>query len=58
MNHVELCVKASLFGLETQAPPVKQTASFRIKNAKCYLHPKHKGRAEDNGRQIGPGQRS
>uniref|UniRef100_A0A8C2PMU4 Signal peptide, CUB and EGF-like domain-containing protein 2 n=1 Tax=Cyprinus carpio TaxID=7962 RepID=A0A8C2PMU4_CYPCA len=41
--------------IETQAPPVKQTASFRIKNAKCHLHPKHKGRAEDNGRQIGPG---
>ncbi|KAI2649440.1 Signal peptide, CUB and EGF-like domain-containing protein 3 [Labeo rohita] len=41
--------------VETQAPPVKQTASFRIKNAKCHLHPKHKGRAEDNGRQIGPG---
>uniref|UniRef100_A0A8C1XQJ5 Signal peptide, CUB and EGF-like domain-containing protein 3 n=1 Tax=Cyprinus carpio TaxID=7962 RepID=A0A8C1XQJ5_CYPCA len=37
--------------VETQAPPVKQTASFRIKNAKCYLHPKHKGRAEDNGGQ-------
>ncbi|XP_016086844.1 signal peptide, CUB and EGF-like domain-containing protein 3 [Sinocyclocheilus grahami] len=41
--------------IETQAPPVKQTVSFRIKNAKCHLHPKHKGRAEDNGRQIGPG---
>uniref|UniRef100_A0A9J7XU56 Signal peptide, CUB and EGF-like domain-containing protein 3 n=1 Tax=Cyprinus carpio carpio TaxID=630221 RepID=A0A9J7XU56_CYPCA len=37
--------------VETQAPPVKQTASFRIKNAKCHLHPKHKGRAEDNGGQ-------
>uniref|UniRef100_A0A8C2KSM3 Signal peptide, CUB and EGF-like domain-containing protein 2 n=1 Tax=Cyprinus carpio TaxID=7962 RepID=A0A8C2KSM3_CYPCA len=37
--------------VETQAPPVKQTVSFRIKNAKCYLHPKHKGRAEDNGGQ-------
>uniref|UniRef100_A0A673FS84 Signal peptide, CUB and EGF-like domain-containing protein 2 n=1 Tax=Sinocyclocheilus rhinocerous TaxID=307959 RepID=A0A673FS84_9TELE len=36
---------------KTQAPPVKQTVSFRIKNAKCHLHPKHKGRAEDNGGQ-------
>uniref|UniRef100_A0A8B9JKP0 Signal peptide, CUB domain, EGF-like 3 n=1 Tax=Astyanax mexicanus TaxID=7994 RepID=A0A8B9JKP0_ASTMX len=41
--------------IETLAPPVKQTASFRIKNAKCHLHPKLRGRAEDGGRQIGPG---
>uniref|UniRef100_A0A8B9JL61 Signal peptide, CUB and EGF-like domain-containing protein 3 n=1 Tax=Astyanax mexicanus TaxID=7994 RepID=A0A8B9JL61_ASTMX len=41
--------------VETLAPPVKQTASFRIKNAKCHLHPKLRGRAEDGGRQIGPG---
>ncbi|KAL6483640.1 hypothetical protein MHYP_G00085120 [Metynnis hypsauchen] len=41
--------------IETLAAPVKQTASFRIKNAKCHLHPKLRGRAEDGGRQIGPG---
>ncbi|XP_046725916.1 signal peptide, CUB and EGF-like domain-containing protein 3 isoform X3 [Silurus meridionalis] len=41
--------------IETLASPVKQTASFRIKNAKCHLHPKLRGRAEDGGKQIGPG---
>lgn len=42
--------------VETQAPPVKQTASFKIKNAKCHLHPKLTGRTEDRGRTLGPGQ--
>ncbi|KAF3861132.1 hypothetical protein F7725_001387 [Dissostichus mawsoni] len=41
--------------IETQAPPVKQTASFKIKNAKCHLHPKLTGRTEDRGRTLGPG---
>ncbi|TSL61128.1 Signal peptide, CUB and EGF-like domain-containing protein 3 [Bagarius yarrelli] len=41
--------------IETSASPVKQTASFRIKNAKCHLHPKLRGRVEDGGKQIGPG---
>uniref|UniRef100_A0A3B4EBT6 Signal peptide, CUB and EGF-like domain-containing protein 3 n=1 Tax=Pygocentrus nattereri TaxID=42514 RepID=A0A3B4EBT6_PYGNA len=41
--------------VETLAAPVKQTASFRIKNAKCHLHPKLRGQADDGGRQIGPG---
>ncbi|KAM9446034.1 signal peptide, CUB and EGF-like domain-containing protein 3 isoform 1-T1 [Clarias gariepinus] len=41
--------------IETLASPVKQTASFRIKNAKCHLHPKLRERAEDGGKQIGPG---
>uniref|UniRef100_A0A8C7T761 Signal peptide, CUB and EGF-like domain-containing protein 3 n=1 Tax=Oncorhynchus mykiss TaxID=8022 RepID=A0A8C7T761_ONCMY len=36
--------------IETGAPPVKQTASFKIKDAKCHLHPKLTGRAEDRGR--------
>uniref|UniRef100_A0A674E081 Signal peptide, CUB and EGF-like domain-containing protein 3 n=1 Tax=Salmo trutta TaxID=8032 RepID=A0A674E081_SALTR len=36
--------------VETGAPPVKQTASFKIKDAKCHLHPKLTGRAEDRGR--------
>ncbi|XP_029575085.1 signal peptide, CUB and EGF-like domain-containing protein 3 isoform X2 [Salmo trutta] len=38
------------------APPVKQTASFKIKDAKCHLHPKLTGRAEDRGRALGPGE--
>lgn len=41
--------------IETGAPPVKQTASFKIKDAKCHLHPKLTGRAEDRGRALGPG---
>ena len=41
--------------VETLAPPVKQTASFKIKDAKCHLHPKLTGRAEDRGRALGPG---
>lgn len=42
--------------VETLAPPVKQTASFKIKNAKCHLHPKLTGRTEDRGRTLGPGE--
>lgn len=41
--------------VETLAHPVKQTASFKIKNAKCHLHPKLTGRTEDRGRTLGPG---
>uniref|UniRef100_A0A665W938 Signal peptide, CUB and EGF-like domain-containing protein 2 n=1 Tax=Echeneis naucrates TaxID=173247 RepID=A0A665W938_ECHNA len=44
-----------LFVCFTLAPPVKQTASFKIKNAKCHLHPKLTGRTEDRGRTLGPG---
>uniref|UniRef100_A0A8C5C965 Signal peptide, CUB domain and EGF like domain containing 3 n=1 Tax=Gadus morhua TaxID=8049 RepID=A0A8C5C965_GADMO len=39
-----------LLPVETLAPPVKQTASFKIKDAKCHLHPKLTGRTEDRGR--------
>lgn len=42
--------------VEALAPPVKQTASFKIKNAKCHLHPKLPGRTEDRGRTLGQGQ--
>ncbi|TNN73169.1 Signal peptide, CUB and EGF-like domain-containing protein 3 [Liparis tanakae] len=42
--------------IEALTPPVKQTASFKIKNAKCHLHPKLTGRTEDRGRTLGPGQ--
>uniref|UniRef100_A0A8D3C8M9 Signal peptide, CUB domain and EGF like domain containing 3 n=1 Tax=Scophthalmus maximus TaxID=52904 RepID=A0A8D3C8M9_SCOMX len=47
---------ARLNSSKTLAPPVKQTASFKIKNAKCHLHPKLTGRTEDRGRTLGPGQ--
>uniref|UniRef100_A0A672ZDW1 Signal peptide, CUB and EGF-like domain-containing protein 2 n=1 Tax=Sphaeramia orbicularis TaxID=375764 RepID=A0A672ZDW1_9TELE len=51
-----VCVPTLLFlSVETLAPPVKQTASFKIKNAKCHLHPKLTGRTEDRGRTLGPG---
>ncbi|KAM6977183.1 signal peptide, CUB and EGF-like domain-containing protein 3 isoform 3-T3 [Aplochiton taeniatus] len=42
--------------IESLAHPVKQTASFKIKDAKCHLHPKLTGRAEDRGRVPGGGQ--
>ncbi|XP_063064631.1 signal peptide, CUB and EGF-like domain-containing protein 3 isoform X3 [Engraulis encrasicolus] len=42
--------------IEAVAPPVKHTDSFRIKNAKCHLHPKLRGRAPaEGGRMLGPG---
>ncbi|KAK1152762.1 signal peptide, CUB and EGF-like domain-containing protein 3 isoform X4 [Acipenser oxyrinchus oxyrinchus] len=41
--------------LETLTPPVKQKASFKIKDAKCHLHPKLKGRQDDGSRQLGAG---
>uniref|UniRef100_A0A8C7TEF5 Signal peptide, CUB and EGF-like domain-containing protein 3 n=1 Tax=Oncorhynchus mykiss TaxID=8022 RepID=A0A8C7TEF5_ONCMY len=47
--------KAHYLAGKTGAPPVKQTASFKIKDAKCHLHPKLTGRAEDRGRALGPG---
>uniref|UniRef100_A0A8C9U8I3 Signal peptide, CUB and EGF-like domain-containing protein 2 n=1 Tax=Scleropages formosus TaxID=113540 RepID=A0A8C9U8I3_SCLFO len=39
----------------THVRHVKQTASFKIKDAKCHLHPKLRGRAEEGGRVLGPG---
>ncbi|XP_043985182.1 signal peptide, CUB and EGF-like domain-containing protein 3 isoform X2 [Gambusia affinis] len=41
--------------VETLASPVKQKASFKIKNAKCHLHPKLTGKTEERGRTLGPG---
>ncbi|KAG8002525.1 signal peptide protein, partial [Nibea albiflora] len=49
------CASKAHYLAETLAPPVKQTASFKIKNAKCHLHPKLTGRTEDRGRTLGPG---
>ncbi|KAG7251960.1 hypothetical protein CRUP_016533, partial [Coryphaenoides rupestris] len=49
------CSSKAHYLAETLAPPVKQTASFKIKDAKCHLHPKLTGRTEDRGRPLGPG---
>lgn len=35
--------------------PVKQRASFKIKDAKCRLHLRNKGKAEEASRTPGPG---
>lgn len=57
-KHFWLCQRCFGLSVETLASPVKQTASFRIKNAKCHLHPKLRERAEDGGKQIGPGEKA
>ncbi|NXS91280.1 SCUB3 protein, partial [Jacana jacana] len=36
--------------LETVTAPIKQKASFKIKDAKCYLHPRAKGKQEEAGK--------
>lgn len=35
--------------------PVKQRASFKVKDARCRLHLRNKGKAEEAGRVPGPG---
>lgn len=37
--------------VEALAPPVKQRASFKIKDAKCHLHPRIKGK-QDSGHPV------
>uniref|UniRef100_A0A8C5SW38 Signal peptide, CUB domain and EGF like domain containing 3 n=1 Tax=Laticauda laticaudata TaxID=8630 RepID=A0A8C5SW38_LATLA len=39
--------------IEAVAAPIKQKASFKIKDAKCYLHPHMKGKQDDPGRNGG-----
>lgn len=34
---------------------IKQRASFKIKDAKCRLHLRNKGKTEEAGRIAGPG---
>ncbi|XP_058032164.1 signal peptide, CUB and EGF-like domain-containing protein 3 isoform X8 [Ahaetulla prasina] len=41
--------------IEAVAAPIKQKASFKIKDAKCYLHPHMKGKQDDTGRNGGLG---
>ncbi|XP_009325747.1 PREDICTED: signal peptide, CUB and EGF-like domain-containing protein 3 [Pygoscelis adeliae] len=36
--------------LETVAAPIKQKASFKIKDAKCHLHPRAKGKQDEAGK--------
>ncbi|XP_066215685.1 signal peptide, CUB and EGF-like domain-containing protein 3 isoform X2 [Saccopteryx leptura] len=40
---------------EAAVLPVKQRASFKIKDAKCRLHLRNRGRVEEAGRMLGPG---
>nr|XP_009932288.1 PREDICTED: signal peptide, CUB and EGF-like domain-containing protein 3 [Opisthocomus hoazin] len=35
---------------ETATAPIKQKASFKIKDAKCYLHPRAKGKQDEAGK--------
>ncbi|KFR10193.1 Signal peptide, CUB and EGF-like domain-containing protein 3, partial [Opisthocomus hoazin] len=37
-------------GGETATAPIKQKASFKIKDAKCYLHPRAKGKQDEAGK--------
>ncbi|XP_019369696.1 PREDICTED: signal peptide, CUB and EGF-like domain-containing protein 3 isoform X6 [Gavialis gangeticus] len=41
--------------VETVAAPIKQKASFKIKDAKCHLHPRAKGKQDESGRPGAPG---
>lgn len=41
---------------ETVAAPVKQKASFKIKDAKCHLHPRAKGKQEEAGKAGAQGE--
>ncbi|XP_063212833.1 signal peptide, CUB and EGF-like domain-containing protein 3 isoform X3 [Chroicocephalus ridibundus] len=36
--------------LETVTAPIKQKASFKIKDAKCHLHPRAKGKQDEGGK--------
>ncbi|XP_010130137.1 PREDICTED: signal peptide, CUB and EGF-like domain-containing protein 3, partial [Buceros rhinoceros silvestris] len=36
--------------METAAAPIKQKASFKIKDAKCHLHPRAKGKQDEAGK--------
>lgn len=38
------------------AAPIKQKASFKIKDAKCHLHPRARGKQEEAGKAGGAGE--
>jgi len=44
------------FPLETATAPIKQKASFKIKDAKCYLHPRAKGKQDEAGKAGAQGE--
>uniref|UniRef100_H3CFP6 Signal peptide, CUB and EGF-like domain-containing protein 1 n=1 Tax=Tetraodon nigroviridis TaxID=99883 RepID=H3CFP6_TETNG len=39
---------------DTLAPPIKQKARFKIKDAKCHLRPRNKKKSRDSSRQRAP----
>lgn len=40
---------------DSLAPPIKQKARFKIKDAKCHLRPRSKEKTKDSGKQAGLG---
>lgn len=46
------------FLLETVTAPIKQKASFKIKDAKCHLHPRAKGKQDEGGKAGAQGEAS
>ena len=46
---------SSAIPLEAAVLTVKQRASFKIKDAKCRLHLRNKGKTEEASRILGPG---
>uniref|UniRef100_A0A672UJ82 Signal peptide, CUB domain and EGF like domain containing 1 n=1 Tax=Strigops habroptila TaxID=2489341 RepID=A0A672UJ82_STRHB len=43
----------SCAGRYSLAPPIKQKARFKIKDAKCHLRPRSKEKTKDSGKQAG-----
>lgn len=49
------CLNGSFFyftSTDSLAPPVKQKARFKIKDAKCHLRPRSKEKTKDSGKQA------
>lgn len=46
-----LCVFVPWTDKDTLAPPIKQKARFKIKDAKCHLRPRNKEKHRDSSRQ-------
>lgn len=47
----------SCFSEDTLAPPIKQKARFKIKDAKCHLRPRNKEKHRDSSKQNLQGKR-
>uniref|UniRef100_A0A670J9E5 Signal peptide, CUB domain and EGF like domain containing 3 n=1 Tax=Podarcis muralis TaxID=64176 RepID=A0A670J9E5_PODMU len=58
LQYLEACGHCAIMGpcyslaKETVAAPIKQKASFKIKDAKCHLHPRMKGKQDEVGRNA------